>query len=91
MNGLQITGTIRQRGQLTIPELIRANFPWVSDGCAVTILPRLPDEIIIKPYAPTKTALHWNKIWRAIESARSIKGKSTDSLSKFIVQDRHSH
>lgn len=91
MTHIQATTIVRQRGQLTIPDSIRKIREWASASSVVTISTQKPDEIIIKPYAPNKTDVYWKKIWKAIETARSIKGKNKGSLSEFIAQDRLNH
>lgn len=83
---MQITTLIRDRGQITIPEAIRASQNWASVGSAVILVSR-PDEIVIKPYS---AALKATTIWNAIKSARAIKGKG-GNLAKFVAEDRNRH
>ena len=78
---------IRNRGQLTIPDSIRALRSWASTNSAVTITSDHPDEIIIKPH---KKEYDWDKMWKLINKSRSFKGKA-GNLSQFIVEDRQSH
>jgi len=78
---------IRNRGQLTIPDSIRALRQWASPNSAVTITSERPDEIIIRPH---KKEYDWDKIWEGIRQARAIKGKR-GNLSKFIAEDRYRH
>lgn len=86
---MQITGIIRDRGQLTIPDAIRALHSWVSVNSAVTITSEHPDEIIIRPHRKT---YDWDKIWEGIRRARAIKGKGkTSSAAAFLEKDRRSH
>jgi AbrB family looped-hinge helix DNA binding protein len=86
---LQTTGTIRQRGQLTIPESIREEFDWAAPGSVVIIEPKKTNEILLRPYSPKKKP-NWNEIWGGIKRARAIKGKS-GNLSVAITQDRQKH
>lgn len=79
---------IRNRGQLTIPDSIRALRTWANTNSAVTITSEHPDEIIIRPH---KKEYNWDKIWEGIKRARAIKGKGRGSLSKFIAEDRYRH
>lgn len=79
---------IRDRGQLTIPDSIRALRQWASPNSAVTISSDLPDEIVIRPH---KKQYDWDKIWEGVRKARAIKGKGKGSLSKFIAEDRYRH
>ena len=89
MSNLQSTTTIRQRGQLTIPDPIRKDVDWTTVGSIVTVAVEKPDKIIISPYSPVKK-LNWNKLWRDIERVRSYKGKGGGNLSRFIAEDRES-
>ena len=78
---------IRNRGQLTIPDSIRALREWASSNSAVTITSEHPDEIVIRPH---KKDYDWDKMWQMINKSRSFKGKR-GNLSKFIAEDRYSH
>lgn len=80
---------IRNRGQLTIPDSIRALREWASPNCAITITSERPDEIIIKPH---KKEYDWDKIWEGIRKSRAIKGVGkTTTAAEFLTQDRKSH
>ncbi len=87
---IQTTGIIRSRGQLTIPDLIRKNFGWLTPDSVVTVGIESSDAVVIRPYTPTKKRANWNKIWNLIKKCRSFKG-SGGSLSEFIVKDRETH
>lgn len=79
------TATIRQRGQLTLPQAIRKRLPWVKTDQPVTIT-TTGDKIVITPHQP-EAEPDWDYIWEKIDQARSIKGKQGD-LSHFIQKDR---
>lgn len=80
---------IRNRGQLTIPDSIRAIREWSSSNSVVTITSDRPDEIVIRPH---KKEYDWDKIWEGIRIARSMKGKGKiKSAAKFLEEDRKSH
>lgn len=79
---------IRGRGQLTIPDAIRAQREWATPNSVVTITSEHPDEITIRPH---KKQYDWDKIWEAVRKARAIKGKGRGSLSEFIIKDRQRH
>ncbi len=80
---------IRNRGQLTIPDSIRALRGWASPNSAVTISSERPDEIIIRPH---KKDYDWDKIWEGIRKSRAQKGKGqTMSVADFLEIDRRSH
>lgn len=83
----QIVGTIRQRGQLTIPDKVRENRQWVSDGSAVVIDNSDPQKIIIQPYSKKKD-IDWEEFWEDIRRVRASKGEYKGGLSKFIAWDR---
>ena len=78
---------IRNRGQLTIPDSIRALREWATANSVVTITSEQPDEIVIRPH---KKEYDWDKMWQLINKSRSFKGKR-GNLSKFIAEDRYSH
>lgn len=82
-----IVSIVRNRGQLTIPDSIRALRGWVSPNSVVTISSERPDEIIIRPH---KKGYDWDKMWKLIKKSRSFQGKG-GNLSKFISADRYSH
>lgn len=77
------TAVIRNRFQLTIPESIRENLPWLTPGMAVH-LSLTGGQLVVRPYP--KKMIDWRKVWRVLESAAG-KGKQV-SLSKFVVNDR---
>lgn len=85
-----VVSTIRQRGQLTIPDRVREKYEWIAPGLPVSINTKDPGKIVIEPYEPKKV-YDWDKIWAAVKRARSIKGKNKTSLSEFIVKDRDTH
>lgn len=82
-----VVSTIRQRGQLTIPDRVRESRKWASDGSAVLIDDTDPQKIIIHPYSEKKE-VDWEKLMRDLERIRSYKGKYKGSLSKFVAKDR---
>ncbi len=84
---LQTTSIIRQRGQLTIPDSIRAVISWITPGSVVTVAKIKADAIVIRPHA-TAAETNWNKLWRDIGLSRSHKGNYKGSLSRFITQER---
>lgn len=84
---LQTTSIIRNRGQLTIPEVIRRAVGWANPLSAVSISIVHPDEIVIRP----KKEVDWDKLWKSIKKSRSLKGKRRGNLSKFIAEDRYRH
>ena len=77
------TSVIRNRFQLTIPESIRENLPWLTPGTAVH-LSLTGDQLVVRPYR--EKMVDWRKIWKVLESVAG-KGKQI-SLSKFVVNDR---
>ncbi|MBI3384840.1 hypothetical protein HY030_01460 [Candidatus Gottesmanbacteria bacterium] len=89
MTNTQGTAIIRDRGQLTIPEKIRATLKWPASNTVVTITTITRNELIIKPYTE-KSEPNWPDIWLKIELSRSFKGKR-GNLAKFINDDRQKH
>lgn len=85
----QVISIIRDRGQLTIPDDIRAIRKWAMPQSVVTITTEKPDEIVIRPH---KKEYNWDKIWEGIKKSRNLKGKGkTISAVEFLEQDRRSH
>lgn len=76
---------IRDRGQLTIPDSIRALREWASPNSAVTITSEHPHEIVIRPH---NKLVNWDKLWKQIKRVRAFKGRGRGNLSAFIVADR---
>lgn len=85
------TATIRQRGQLTIPDIIRDRFTWIKTDAVVTLDATDPTRIVIQPFtANAADKPDWDLIWKMIARARAIPGKR-GNLSKFIAYDRQHH
>jgi bifunctional DNA-binding transcriptional regulator/antitoxin component of YhaV-PrlF toxin-antitoxin module len=86
------TATIRQRGQLTIPDVLREKFSWLREHAVVTIVASPAGEVVIRPLGSQtpSDAPDWDDIWRKIRLVRSFKGKR-GNLSRFIARDRYSH
>lgn len=83
--------TVRQRGQITIPDKIRSELPWLSEGSAVHIFPIDDKSLVVKPYQhELQKKVNWKKIWQMIRLTRSFKGKN-GNLAAFIAKDRQSH
>ena len=93
MNNIQTTAIIRNRGQLTIPDVIRRAFNWMKTESVVRIIYRSPQEIVITPYIQENVKkINWKKIWEAIHKVRAITSKGKiGNLSKFIAKDRYNH
>ena len=81
-------GIIRDRGQLTIPDSIRALRQWANTASVVSISSDKPDEIVIRPHLQQIDA---DKIWKAIKQSRGVKGKGRMSASEFLAKDRKLH
>ena len=79
------TAVIRNRFQLTIPESIRENLPWLTPGRAVH-LSLTGGQLIVRPYQ--EKMVNWRKVWQVLELVAG-KGKQI-SLSKFVINDRSS-
>lgn len=79
---------IRDRGQLTIPDSIRATHDWASPNSAVVITSVQPDEIIIRPH---QKVVDWDKLWKQMKRVRAFRGRNKGSLSEFIIKDRETH
>ena len=88
---MTFTATIRQRGQLTIPDQVRGMLGWLQTGAVVGIEAD-KDEVRIKPKIVSKKQTDWDKIWRTIKLTRSFKSQGEDiPASQFIVEDRQRH
>ena len=85
------TATIRQRGQLTIPDQVREMLGWLQTGAVVGIEAD-KDEVRIKPKIISRKQADWDKIWRTIKLTRSFKSQGGDiPASQFIIEDRQRH
>lgn len=83
--------TIRERGQITIPDKIRNDFSWLNIGSVVHVIPLNNQTVVVKPYQEeAKQIADWKKIEDTIALVRSFKGKR-GNLSEFIVNDREAH
>jgi bifunctional DNA-binding transcriptional regulator/antitoxin component of YhaV-PrlF toxin-antitoxin module len=89
MANLQVTGIIRNRGQLTIPEEIRSTISWTKPKAVVKISVKKPNLITITPHN-LKSDLDWDSLWNSINYVRGFRGKR-GNLSEFIVKDRETH
>lgn len=89
MSNIEEISVVRDRGQLTIPNVIRATVNWLRPSAVVRIKTSKPNEIIIHPHHQ-ETKTEWEEIWDSIHLARSFTGKR-GRLSKFIEQERQQH
>jgi len=86
---MKVTGIIRDRGQLTIPDSIRKTIKWAAPMSAVSITVVKPNQILIQPQ---QTYVNWEDIWASIKRARAIRGKTeATSTTEFLEKDRASH
>lgn len=79
---------IRNRGQLTIPDSIRALRDWAAPNSAVIITSDRSDEITIRPH---QKEYDWDKLWKQMKRVRVFNGKNKTGLSEFIIKDRETH
>jgi len=86
---IQGTATIRDRGQLTIPDKIRVALKWPVPNSVVSLATTSRNELVIKPYEVQKM-VNWAQIWANIKMSRSFIGKK-GNLSNFIIIDREDH
>lgn len=91
MKQVRTTSIIRQRGQLTIPEVIRRYAQWLVTNGVVMITFMSPNEIRIVPYngngSDGKNGRDWKTVKKQMERIRSFPGRNI-SLSKFLIRDR---
>ena len=82
------SATIRQRGQLTIPDKLRELFSWLEEGSIVGI--EVEEEVLkIKPHSQVKK-IDYDDFYTKMQLARSFKGKR-GNLSAMIASDREAH
>jgi bifunctional DNA-binding transcriptional regulator/antitoxin component of YhaV-PrlF toxin-antitoxin module len=84
---MKTVAIIRDRGQLTIPDIIRESARWTSTSSVVSIVYEKPGEIVITPHQATNES-YWDKLFDSIKKSRNIKGKGGISASVFITNDR---
>jgi len=80
---MTITAVIRDRFQLTVPQSIRENLPWLVPGTAVHLF-LSNNQLTVRPYR--EETIDWKKIWKTLALVAG-KGKKV-SLSKFVIDDR---
>lgn len=85
---IHTTATIRNRGQVTIPDKIREILSWVKPNSVVSIYINPQKELVFSPFKPKE--IDWDDIWRRVRRSQSFKGKR-GALSKFIIRDRERH
>lgn len=85
---INTTATIRERGQVTIPDKIREIVEWAKPNSVVSISVNSQKELVISPFL--SKGYDWEDIWRRIKRSQSFKGKR-GNLSEFIIQDRERH
>lgn len=83
------TATIRQRGQLTIPDKVREVLDWLQTGAVVGIDVD-KEEVRIKPHFRANKDIDWDEFLAKVQLARSFWGKR-GNLSAMIVADRENH
>lgn len=86
---IQKTVTIRQRGQITIPDEIRKKISWARTNLVVNFKLTGKNEITIQPYRAVKQ-VDWDGLFKKLKKIRSFKGKR-GNLSEFIIADRENH
>lgn len=92
MSKHHITGVVRQRGQLTVPEPIRRALDWLKPDAVVDFIVDGINEIRIQPYKEKKTQFAtWEELKAEMERIRSFPGKHKGSLSDFVAKDRYRH
>lgn len=94
MNYTQTISKIRERGQLTVPQSIRAALNWSEDEVMVKVttiqdgfrVEKLP---ISHPQVKKKklTKDEWNEIWQAFDKIRK-SGRQDIDLREFVRKDR---
>lgn len=97
MNYIQTISKIRGRGQLTVPQNIRAALNWPDDEVMVKIITakdgfRVEKLPISHPQHPKKklTKKEWDKIYKDFE-AFSKMGRQDIKLTEFVRKDRDTH
>lgn len=85
---MKVTGIIRGRRQLTIPEAIYKKALWADSGLPVILSVEKDNEIVIRPHRP-KNEVDWDNIEKKLQIARKIMANSkVINLSAFIAHDR---
>lgn len=78
---------VRDRYQITIPDLIRKKLVWLAPQRVVSIKTISKEKILIEPYQEKNIA--WDKIWQSFEKIQ--KSGCQFSSTSFISKDRKSH
>lgn len=85
---ISTTATIRNRGQVTIPDKLRGSLHWLQKDSVVSIKAISDKELVIRPYEEEIRKIDWTKILKAVRKLRSFKGIK-GSMSEFITEDRY--
>ena len=98
MNYSQTISRIRERGQLTVPQQIRAALNWPEDEMMVKVttiedgfrVEKLPVSHPQNPQKKQLTKKQWDKIKRQMEEI-SKSGRQDIKLTDFLRHDRDTH
>jgi bifunctional DNA-binding transcriptional regulator/antitoxin component of YhaV-PrlF toxin-antitoxin module len=74
---------VRDRYQITIPDLIRHNLSWLAPGKAIR-LKLNKTQLLLESYE--KKTVNWTEILNQIKAIRKSMGN--ESLTAFVIKDR---
>lgn len=83
---MNTTIILRDRGQLTLPEVIRKTLPWLHRSAAITVSVENSNKLVLTPQQSSES-IPWEMIWNSIALARSFSGQGKN-LSQTIADDR---
>ncbi len=78
------TGVVRDRGQLTIPDSLRSQLPWLANSSVVFFSISDPEVLTVTPHTP---ATNEDLLWNSIKLVRSFKTTGA-SVAQQIREDR---
>lgn len=86
---------IRERGQITLPSLLRKRFDWLEPRSIIEIKVE-KEKLILEPITTAKKAkkqvlkTNWRILKKELKRIRSW-GNQKAELSKFVIADRRRH
>jgi len=86
---------IRERGQITLPVLLRKRLDWLEPQSVVEIKAE-EEKLVLKPIIPTKkmkkeiSETNWNILEKKLNKIRTWGDQNLD-LTKFVIADRRRH
>jgi bifunctional DNA-binding transcriptional regulator/antitoxin component of YhaV-PrlF toxin-antitoxin module len=92
----EVTAQVRQRGQITVPAVLRSRYPWLRQKKRLKIIP-MHDGLLVRPFEKNVELTLEEKRKKARKLLSKLRRNSKYdkdqgmSLSEFVVRDRETH